>query len=178
MFDLTLSREQLLRVAPGSARAVARQEGRSDRGAQSPPCAEYRTNSHLRIPVHAKKVVQSIWPVTPTTAAPRCAPAVANQCLPAASITALASATPCHSWLAAIRSARVPAASRTNTRDLHNAPFHYVIDKSRTVCSDEGTVGEDLPSRTRSSRREVFSFSRDCLFNTHGPQAIGRSATI
>jgi len=73
---------------------------------------------------------------------------------------------------------RSRASEKTGTSRLHNAPFRYVVDKSRVACSDEGTVGEDFPSRTRSSRREAFSFSKDCLFNTHGPQAIGRSAAI
>ena len=178
MLDLALARDQLL---------VLCQDQRSQRicrksvqiGERSPlTCAEYRMNSRVLIPVRAKKVVQRILRVTPTTAAPRCAPAAANQCLPAASITAPASAKPCRSPLAARRSAHAPAASRTNTRRLHNAPFYYVVDKSRTVWAEDGTVGEDLPSRTRSSRRLASSLSRACLFNTHGPQAIGRSAAI
>ena len=102
-------------VAPGSALAAHRQEERSDRGAPPLPCAEYRMNSRVLIRARAKKVVERISQVTPTTAAPRCAPAAANRCLPAASITALASAKPCRSPLAATRSVRAPAASRTNT---------------------------------------------------------------
>ena len=166
MLDLALPGD---RVVPGSALVAHPQEECSDRGAPPLTCAEYRMNSQVLIPVRAKKVVQRISQVTPTAAAPRCAPAAANRCLPATSITGLASAKPCRSPLVATRSVRALTASRTNTRGLHNAPFLYVIDKSRTVCSDEGTVGEDLPSRTRSSRREAFSFSRDCLFSTHGP---------
>src|SRR5215469_3791579 len=72
-------------------------------------------NLHLRIPVHANKVVQRILHVIPAAAAPRCAPVVANQCLPTASITALESVKPCPRWLAAPQSARVPVASRTST---------------------------------------------------------------
>ncbi len=118
-------------------------------------------NARVLIPVRAKTVVQRISPVTPTAADPTSAPAAANRCLPAASITAPASAKPCHSQLAAKRSAHAPVASRTNTSHLHNAPFHYVVDKSRTVCSDDGAVGKYLPNLTRSSRREPFSFSNN-----------------
>jgi len=122
-------------------------------------------------------LIGRFW-VTPEVVDPTSAPAAANQCLPVASITVLASAPPSRSPLAAVQNVRAPAAWRTNTRRLHNAPFHYVVDKSRTVWTEDGTVGEDLPSRTRSSRRLASSLSRACLFNTHGPQAIGRSAAI
>src|SRR5206468_8240205 len=103
------------RVAPGPALAVLRQEGRSDQEAPPSTCAEYRMNSPLRIHVRAKKVVERISWVTPTTAVPTSAPAAANRCLPAASITALASEKPCRSWLVAKQNAHAPVASRTST---------------------------------------------------------------
>ena len=82
--------------------------------------------------------------------------------------------------LAACGQTKRPRSNRfaNKHKRLHNAPFYYVVDKSRTVWAEDGTVGEDLPSRTRSSRRLASSLSRACLFNTHGPQAIGRSAAI
>ena len=105
----------VVRAGPGSALVMLPQEGRSDREAKPLTYAEYRMNSHVLIPVRAKKVVQRISQVTPTTAAPRCAPAAANRCLPATSITALASAKPCRSWPVATRSVRALIASRTDT---------------------------------------------------------------
>src|SRR6202007_1311185 len=109
----------VVRVAPGSTHAAPRQEAGSDRGARSPPCAEYRMNSRFLIRADTKKVVERISQVTPTTAAPTCAPVVANRCLPATSITALASAKPCRWWLAATQNVLAPVASRTSTNRLH-----------------------------------------------------------
>src|SRR5439155_24555517 len=126
----------------------------------------------------AQKLLQKEDSLTPSRAAPPYAPVVASLCLPAAWLTPLASAQSGPGPPSARRTARAPIASQTGTSGLHNAPFHYVIDKSRTACSDEGTVGEDLPSRIRSSKRVAPTLSIACLFNTHGPQAIGRSATI
>src|SRR6266404_1170846 len=111
MLDLALPGD---RVVPGSALVAHPQEECSDRGAPPLTCAEYRMNSQVLIPVRAKKVVQRISQVTPTAAAPRCAPAAANRCLPATSITGLASAKPCRSPLVATRSVRALTASRTN----------------------------------------------------------------
>jgi hypothetical protein len=36
---------------------------------------------------------------------------------------------------------RALVSSEKDTSRLHNAPFHYVIDKSRTARDGDGTVG-------------------------------------
>src|SRR5438045_3067881 len=79
-------------VASGSALAMHLQEERSDREALPLTCAEYRMNSRCHDLLRAKKLCKRTSRVTPITAGPRCAPAAANQCPPAASITALPSA--------------------------------------------------------------------------------------
>ena len=107
MLDLAPPRLQLFVL--GEELPVLRQDQRSQRirgksvyrGAPPLTCAEYRMNARVLIPVCAKKVVQRISPVTPTAAAPTSAPAAANRCLPAASITAPASTKPCRFQLAA-----------------------------------------------------------------------------
>jgi hypothetical protein len=57
-------------------------------------CAEYRMNLRATIFCAQKKLCKRTSHVTPTVADPTSAPAAASQCLPAASITALASAPP------------------------------------------------------------------------------------
>ena len=102
-------------VAPGPALSTLPPGAGSDPEASWLTCAEYRINLRATIFSAQKKLCKSTSLVTPTVAGPRCVPAAANQCLPAASITAPASTKPCRSPLAATRNVRAPGAWRTNT---------------------------------------------------------------
>src|SRR5438445_12816911 len=110
------------------------QEGRSDREALPLTCAEYRMNSRCHDLLRAKKLCKRTSRVTPITVDPRCAPAAANQCPPAASITAPGSAKPCRWWLAATRNAHAPNAWQTDT----NRRRHVWFTRSRVGKDNYG----------------------------------------
>src|ERR1700676_4860510 len=66
-----------------------------------------------------------------------------------------AAGDPLHNWASAADP--VPYAASTPTSRLHNAPFRYVVDKSRTAWSGEGSVGRDLLALTRSMKHTAAS---------------------
>ena len=107
------------RAAPGPALSTLPRAAGSDPEASSLTCAEYRMDFRFTISSAQKKLCKRTSHVTPTVADPTSAPVAASQCLPAASITALASTKPCRSLLAATRNVRAPVASKIDTAHLH-----------------------------------------------------------
>src|SRR5271157_1728483 len=123
MFDLTLMGEQLLMLRNDQRlqsrwiqQLQVRQCYRRSSHRRSMPATRYNANS-----AGTQKSVQIIQgELRSPTAVLQYVQAVANRCLPAASITALASAPPCHHWLVATHNVLAPAASQTSR--VHRRP--------------------------------------------------------
>jgi hypothetical protein len=71
-----------------------------------------------------------------------------------------------------------PTSLHIPTSRLHNAPFRYVLDKSRTAWNGDGSAGCDLFACTCSMKRAADSVLRFRSLSTQGPQEIGRSAVM
>ena len=125
------------------------------------------------------------------TAAPPCAPDAANRCLPAASITALASAQPCHS--SACGHTKRPRSSRLANRQSPSPSHHSTLirsprrpRKTNTWPENGSAPASSAPARSaRRSRaacrslqpRSRCAFSpaaRSSLAATPAPRAAAR----
>ena len=99
----------------------------------------------------------------PPSLASRCAPVVANRCLPATSITALASAIPSRSRLSAKRISRAPTAWQTDTARRHPTTAlnesRHAGPRNTNTCPANGSCSSTVCARAqpvKPRRRSVI----------------------